>query len=135
VICLKNEKQKDHAEHPPIYLNMKEIALLGGSSVVLELVSGDGGQNPIKRPKFGSPRQYAAYQALRNLLIDKKVKKVPVSDWHKAHKAKSPDLNPAKRKDARQQLQDKGLVVITDNMVWINRGVEEQMEPYSVSEE
>ena len=135
VICLKNEKQKDHAEHPTIYLNMKEIALLGGSSVVLELISGDGGQNPIKRPKFGSLRQYAAYQALRNLLIDKKVKKVPVSDWHEAHKAKSPDLNPAKRKDARQQLQDKGLVVITDNMVWINRGVEEQMEPYSVSEE
>lgn len=135
VICLKNEKQKDHAEHPPIYLNMKEIALLGGSSVVLELTSGDGHQNPIKRPKFGSPRQYAAYQALRNLLIDKKVKKVPVSDWHEAHIVKSPDLTPVMRKDARQQLQDKGLVVITDNMVWINRGVEEQMEPYSVSEE
>ncbi len=68
-------------------------------------------------------------------MIDKKVKKVPVSDWHEAHIVKSPDLTPVMRKDARQQLQDKGLVVITDNMVWINRGVEEQMEPYSVSEE
>ena len=25
--------------------------------------------NPSKRPKFGSARQYVAYQALRNLLI------------------------------------------------------------------
>lgn len=135
VICLKNEKQKDHAEHPPIYLNMKEIALLGGSSVVLELISGKDSQKPSKRPKFGSARQYAAYQALQNLLINRKVKKAPVRDWHEAHKDKSPDLDPAKRKDARQQLQDKGLVVITDSMVWINRDVEEQMEPYSVSED
>jgi hypothetical protein len=135
VICLKNEKQKDHAEHPPIYLNMKEIALLGGSSVVLELISGKDSQKPSKRPKFGSARQYAAYQALQNLLINRKVKKAPVRDWHEAHKDKSPDLDPAKRKDARQQLKDKGLVVITDSMVWINRDVEEQMEPYSVSED
>ena len=46
VICLKNEKQKDHAEHPPIYLKMKEIVLIDGSSVVLELISSDGGKNP-----------------------------------------------------------------------------------------
>ncbi|MDA7561892.1 AAA family ATPase, partial [Alphaproteobacteria bacterium] len=78
VICLKNEKQKDHAEHPPIYLKMKEIVLIDGSSVVLELISSDGGKNPTKRPRFGSARQYAAYQALRNLLINEKVSKVPV---------------------------------------------------------
>ncbi|MDA9194265.1 helicase RepA family protein [Alphaproteobacteria bacterium] len=130
VICLKNEKQKDHAEHPPIYLKMKEIVLIDGSSVVLELISSDIGKNPFKRPKFGSARQYAAYQAIRNLLIDKGVNKVPVSDWHKAHADKSPDLTPAKRKDARQQLQDKGLVVIDGSMVWINREVEANMEPY-----
>ena len=135
VICLKNEKQKDHAEHPPIYLKMKEIVLIDGSSVVLELISSDGGKNPSKRPKFGSARQYAAYQALRNLLIDKGVNKVPVSDWHKAHADKSPDLTPAKRKDARQQLQDKGLIVLNDSMVWINREVEANMEPYPDSED
>ena len=135
MICLKNEKQKDHAEHPPIYLKMKEIVLIDGSSVVLELISSDGGKNPAKRPKFGSARQYAAFQALRNLLIDKSVNKVPVSDWHKAHADKSPDLTPAKRKDARQQLQDKGLVVIDGSMVWINREVEANMEPYLDSED
>ena len=135
VICLKNEKQKDHAEHPPIHLKMREVMLIDGSSVVLELISSDGPQNPAKRPKFGSARQYAAYQALRNLLINEKVSKVSVGLWHKAHADKSPDLTPAKRKDARQQLQDKGLVVIDGNMVWINRSVEEIMEPYSDAEE
>ncbi|ADE38419.1 AAA family ATPase [Candidatus Puniceispirillum marinum] len=130
VIRLKNEKQKDHAEHQPIYLKMSEVGLLDGSSVVLELISSDGGQNPLKRPKFRTAHQYAAFQALRNLLIDKKVKKVPVSDWHKAHAGKSPDLSSDKRRGARQQLQDKGLVVINDSMVWINREVEETMEPY-----
>ena len=135
VICLKNEKQKDHAEHPPIYLKMKAIGLVDGSSVVLELIKSDSGKNPTKRPRFGSARQYAAYQALRNLLIDKGVNKVPVSDWHKAHADKSPDLTPAKRKDARQQLQDKGLVVIDGSMVWINREVETNMEPYLDAED
>jgi len=66
-------------------------------------------------------------------LINEKVSKVPVKLWHKAHADKSPDLTPAKRKDARQQLQDKGLVVIDGSMVWINREVEANMEPYSVS--
>ena len=135
MICLKNEKQKDHAEHPLIYLKMKEIALTDGSSVVLELISSDGGKNPSKRPRFGSARQYAAFQALRNLLINEKVSKVSVGLWHKAHADKSPDLTPSKRKDARQQLQDKGLVVIDGSMVWINREVEEIMEPYLDSEE
>ena len=60
---------------------------------------------------------------------------MPVKLWHKAHADKSPDLTPAKRKDARQQLQDKGLVVIYGSMVWINREVEEIMEPYLDSEE
>ena len=135
VICLKNEKQKDHAEHPPIYLEMKVIVLIDGSSVVLELISSDGGKNPSKRPKFGSPRQYAAYQALRNLLIDKCVTKISVKEWHKAHADKSPDLAADSRKDARQPLQDKGLVVIDGNMVWINRETEANMEPYSDPED
>ena len=135
VICLKNEKQKDHAKHPPIYLKMNEVGLIDGSSVVLELISSDSGQKPLKRPKFGSPRQYAAYQALRNLLIDKCVTKISVKEWHKAHADKSPDLAADSRKDARQPLQDKGLVVIDGNMVWINRETEANMEPYSGPED
>ena len=135
VICLKNEKQKDHAEHPPIYLKMKEIVLIDGSSVVLELISSDSGRNLAKRPKFGSARQYAAYQALRNLLIDKRVNKVAVEEWHQAHADKSMDLDRMQRKDARQRLQDKGLVVVDNKMAWINKSVEEVMEPYSDPED
>ena len=76
-----------------------------------------------------------ASQALRNLLIDKCVNKIYVKEWHQAHAYKSPDLTPAKRKDARQQLQDKGLVVIDGSMVWINRETEANMEPYLNSED
>ena len=39
-------------------------------------------------------------------------------------------LRAAKRKDARQQLQDKSLVVINDSVVLINRKIEVNMEPY-----
>ena len=41
----------------------------------------------------------------------------------------------AKRKDARQQFQDKDLIVINGGMVWIDRSVEEIMKPYSDSED
>ena len=68
-------------------------------------------------------------------MIDKSVNKVPVSGWHRAHADKSPDVTPAKREDARQRLQDKGLVVIDGSMVWINRDVEPNMEPYLDAED
>ncbi|MBT4999824.1 MAG: hypothetical protein HOM91_02955 [Tateyamaria sp.] len=51
---------------------------------------------------------------------------------------KSIEIEPHRKtkcKDARQQLQDKGLVVIDGSMGWINRSVEEIMEPYSDSED
>jgi hypothetical protein len=44
---------------------------------------------------------------------------------------RQPATKKAKRKDARHQLQDKGLFVVADTMVWINQLVEEIMEPYS----
>ena len=50
---------------------------------------------------------------------------------------KSIEIEPyrkTKRKDARQQLQDKGLVVINDSMVWMNQSVEANIEPYSDAE-
>ena len=72
---------------------------------------------------------------LKNISFDEKVSKVPLGHWHKAHADKSPDLSPSKRKDARQQLQDKGLVVVSDSMVWINREIEANMEPYSDAED
>jgi len=44
---------------------------------------------------------------------------------------RQPATKKAKRKDARHQLQDKGLDVIAETMVWINQLVEEIMKPYS----
>jgi hypothetical protein len=41
----------------------------------------------------------------------------------------------AQRKDARQHIQTKGLVVVSDDMVWVNQSVEETMEPYSDAED
>ncbi|MDA8717233.1 hypothetical protein N9M78_04695 [Alphaproteobacteria bacterium] len=46
-------------------------------------------------------------------------------------KTRQPATKKAKRKDARHQLQDKGLDVIAETMVWINQLVEEIIEPYS----
>ena len=51
---------------------------------------------------------------------------------------KSIEIEPHRKtkcKDARQQLQDKGLVVINDSMDWINREVEANMEPYLDAED
>ena len=48
---------------------------------------------------------------------------------------RQPATKKAKRKDARQQFQDKDLIVINGGMVWIDRSVEEIMKPYSDSED
>ena len=135
LMCLKTEKQKDCVAHPPIYLRMKPFTFDGGSSIVLEQIETGVNGKPPKRPKFGSARNYAAFQSLRNLLIDAKTTKTTVKRWHEAHAGKSPDLTPTKRKDARQALQDKGLVVVDAEMVWINRDVEAEMVPFNGPED
>ena len=51
---------------------------------------------------------------------------------------KSIEIEPhrkTKLKDVRQQLQDEGLVVINDSIVWINQSIEANMEPYSDAED
>ena len=51
---------------------------------------------------------------------------------------KSIEIEPhrkTKHKDIRQQLWDKGFVVISDSTVWINREIKANMEPYSDSED
>ena len=135
LLCLKTEKQKDREPHPPIYLKMKPFEVENGSSIVLELIETGLNGKPPKRQKFGSSRNYAAFQALRNLLIDQGATKIPVNRWHEAHAGKSPDLTATKRKDARQALQDKELVVVNAGMVWINRTVEAKVEPFHDAEE
>jgi len=130
LICLTTLKQKDQAEHPPIYLNMREIMLTNGSSIVLERIDSAGVDGQARRVKFGSHRQVVAYQALCNELIDRGVTKVSVEVWHKVHAEKAPDLKSSQRRDARQALQDKGLVVIDRGVVWINRDLKDKIEPF-----
>jgi len=50
-----------------------------------------------------------------------------VSRWHELHKQKAPDLTPAKRRDARAPLQEKGVIVIDGDKVWINKQIEENV--------
>jgi hypothetical protein len=50
-----------------------------------------------------------------------------VSRWHELHKQKAIDLTPAKRRDARAALQEKGVIVIEDDKVWINKQIEENV--------
>ena len=55
--------------------------------------------------------------------------KVSVEVWHKVHAEKAPD-EVITTADARQALQDKGLVVIDRGIVWINRDLKDKIEPF-----
>ena len=121
VVTIKMEKQKDAEQIKPLQFQMVEEALFADSSIVMKRIEGPaGGRTSVKL----SARQFAALQALRNLLIDRVEQKVPVSAWHEAHGSKSPDLSATQRKDARQGLQDKGVVVVDSGTVWIHRETE-----------
>jgi hypothetical protein len=124
IVTIKMEKQKDAEQIKPLQFQMLEVALFGDSSIVMKRIEGPaGGRTSIKL----SARQFAALQALRNLLIDRAEQKVPVSAWHEAHGSKSPDLSATQRKDARQGLQDKGVVVVDSGKVWIHRETESRV--------
>lgn len=125
VVTLKMEKQKDAEEIQPVSFSVTPIEIDSRrSSLVLSYV---GRGEAAKRQVKLSARQYAALQALRNLLIDASPRNVTLSDWHDAHARKSPDLTPSQRKDARQGLQDKGLVVVDSGRAWINGDVEKRL--------
>ena len=126
VVTLKMEKQKDAEEIQPVSFSVTPIEIDSRrSSLVLSYV---GRGEAAKRQVKLSSRQYAALQALRNLIIDTSQTKVTLSDWHDAHARKSPDLTPSQRKDARQGLQDKGLVVVDSGRAWVNSDVEKRLQ-------
>ena len=125
VVTLKMEKQKDAEEIQPVSFSVTPIEIDSRrSSLVLSYV---GRGEAAKRQVKLSSRQYAALQALRNLIIDTIQTKVTLSDWHDAHARKSPDLTPSQRKDARQGLQDKGLVVVDSGRAWVNSDMEKRL--------
>jgi len=123
IVTLSMDKQKDADPMDRMTFEMVPIALLEDSSVVLRPIEAQGA---TKKQNL-SPRQYHALQALRNTLIKVGVDAVGTGLWHDAHKVKSPDLTPQQRKDARQGLQDKGVVTVHEGKVWINKDIGENV--------
>lgn len=115
------EKQKDAEATPDKAFQMASIALLDDTSVVMKPV--DVVQKKERRVKLTNEQQIAM-QALRNLCVEMGQTRVPVSLWHEAHRAKTPDLTSGKRRDARSALQNKGVIVIDDNKVWEYREID-----------
>ena len=119
IVSLSMEKQKDADVMDKMTFEMVPVALLEDSSVVLRPIEAQG----ATKKQSLSPRQYHAMQALQNTLIKVGSDAIATGLWHDAHKVKSPDLTPQQRKDARQGLQDKGVVTVHEGKVWINKEI------------
>jgi RecA-family ATPase len=117
IVALSMEKQKDSDPMDKVTFEMVSIALMDDTSVIMKPIEA---QATTKKQSL-SARQYHALQALQNTLIKLKVDSVSADQWHEAHRLKSPDLTTSQRKDARQGLQDKGVVVSHEGKVWINK--------------
>ena len=123
IVSLSMDKQKDSDPMQRITFEMVPVALLEDSSVVLKPIEAQG----ATKKQSLSPRQYHALQSLKNTMVDVSSDTAAINVWHDAHKAKSPDLTPQQRKDARQGLQDKGVVTVHEGKVWINKGIEKNV--------
>ena len=117
IVALAMEKQKDSDPMDKITFEMTPVALVDDASVVMKPIEAQG----ATKKQSLSARQQHAFQALQNTLIKLSTDALSVGQWHDAHKSKSPDLTSAQRKDARQGLQDKGVVTVHEGKVWINR--------------
>jgi hypothetical protein len=123
IVSLSMEKQKDADVMDKITFEMVPIALMDDSSVVLKPIEAE----VTTKKQSLSARQYHAMQALKNTMVKAGSTIISSSLWHDAHKVKSPDLTPQQRKDARQGLQDKGVVTVDEGKVWINKEIEKNV--------
>jgi hypothetical protein len=121
VVSVTMEKQKDADPIDPIKFDMVNVAMLGDSSVVL-CEQRDGADKPKAKGARLNKRQQDALQLLRNMIIDNKGQKVRIEHWHDAHKRDCPDLSPGNRRDARQALSDKRVILQGDGFVWLSKG-------------
>lgn len=119
IVALSMDKQKDAEPIDKITFEMTPVALVDDTSIVMKPIEAQGA---TKKQNL-SARQQHAFQSLQNTLIKLTTDALSVSQWHEAHKVKSPDLTPGQRKDARQGLQDKGVVTVHEGKVWINKGL------------
>ncbi|MFZ9994272.1 MAG: AAA family ATPase [Steroidobacteraceae bacterium] len=122
VLELTVEKQKDGEMGDPLRFAMTPIALVGGSSIVLEREGGGerSGKQPRKLRPLPVPQQIAL-QALEDAIIKSPTprRRVAVIDWHAAHLARCGDWPAPKRSAARAALQAAGRVIVADGEVWI----------------
>ena len=123
-VTMRVEKQKDATPAEDQAFRMTEVAMIAGTSVVLERVTGDV-QRKAKKVRPSKGAQEIAFMALQNLLIDRVAKQVHYDDWKAKHERNTPDSTADQRYQARRGLQAKGLVVIDDNKCWINSNLAE----------
>jgi len=122
IVTLRVEKQKDAEPMDEINLIMQTVpASISETSVVLERTEEPAPRRQKAAGWRDNPQAYHAFQALQNLLIDKGVTRIHVTEWHEAHTQKEPDLSKQQRQRARQMLLDAGPVVCDKKIVWINK--------------
>jgi hypothetical protein len=114
-VTLTTEKQKDAEPMPDVAFTMTPVALIDDVSVVM--TQADMPEKKPRSAKLTEP-QKIALQALRNLCVERGQNRVLVSDWHDAHRAKTPDATRSRRRDARDALQTKRAIVIEGSYVW-----------------
>lgn len=120
VVNVSIEKQKDAEPAGQMRFNMVEIAQLDDSSIVLEPEGGvDDTPKPTKERLVGA--QKIAYDAFLQAIDRDKTDHCSVNLWHEYHRQNTPDETPGKRRDARSAIQNKGLVIISDGLVWLNK--------------
>ena len=123
LLTLKVQKQKDAEPAQDTTYELTPIQLIDDSSAIL--MPTEAAEK--KRGAKLSERQLIALQALRNGLVDISATQMSVSRWHDLHKQKAPDLTAAKRRDARAGLQEKGVIVIEGDKVWVNKDLGENV--------
>jgi len=122
IVVLRTEKMKDAEPMDEINLIMQTVpASISETSVVLERTEEPAPRRQKAAGWRDNPQAYHAFQALQNLLIDKGVTRIHVTEWHEAHTQKEPDWSKQQRQRARQMLLDAGPVVCDKKIVWINK--------------
>jgi len=115
---LQCEKQKDAEPFAEMQFDMVPIAMLGDSSIVIQM--SEATQPEQKRARLTNDQQIAL-DALRDVLFKEKTDRCDIERWKVEHRVKTPDLTAGKRRDARAALQSKRVIFIDDGIVIINK--------------
>ncbi len=113
------EKQKDAEPFDDMTFDMVPVAMLGDSSVVIQLSQPEN-KKDIRRARLTND-QHIALQALQNVLAKEKSGKCDIERWKVEHRVKTPDMTAGKRRDARAALQSKRVIYIDEGIVFINK--------------